>query len=106
MQKHEEIWERKIDLQQQEIDNIKNEYLIIRRESEGMRKMFVELLGRITSLTNAQNSTPNNAFNLDNSSGVFTEQIEFLKKENKFLKEKIEAQEEIITRLSEELENY
>lgn len=99
--------DKKVDLQQQQIDLLKQENETIRKECEGIRHMFVNLLGQTTKLmtqSQAQNQNGSSPFYLDNASEEIQQELETLKQENAYLREKIEAQEEIILRLNEELE--
>ena len=96
-------WQEKLDLLQREIDTVREEYKIIRKESETMRKMFVELMGNLNS-----SMAPSGVLDINMSekaSPEVMEELQELKKENRFLKEKVDAQQNIIQQLSEALEN-
>ncbi|BBM87674.1 hypothetical protein [Candidatus Uabimicrobium amorphum] len=105
----EDNLDKKIALQQQQIDLLRQENETIRKECEGIRHMFVNLLGQTTKLiaqtqNQSQNNNGSSPFYLDNTSEETQQELENLKQENAYLREKIEAQEEIILRLNEELE--
>lgn len=97
--------DKKAELQQQQINIVKQENESIRKECEGIRRMFVDLLAQTTKLmAQNQSSSSSSPIFMDNASEETMQELETLKQENSYLKQKIDAQEEIIQRLHEELE--
>ena len=89
----------------------------MRRECEGIRRGFVELIGHTTKMMNqiqgqaqATQSTSSSVGPIDldeqgDAANDLRQENEKLKDENRFLQEKIEAQQDIIQKLNEELES-
>ncbi|WP_372371171.1 hypothetical protein [Candidatus Uabimicrobium sp. HlEnr_7] len=97
-------FDKKVELQQQQVNLVKQENESIRKECEGIRRMFVDLLAQTTKLMAQNQSNSSSPVFVGNVSEETIEELETLKQENTYLKQKIDAQEEIIQRLHEELE--